>query len=420
MRWAVFLFVALIFPAFALQPASGQIDQPTAIVSQYSVNPPVLSPDGLGTITVSIKETGAVTIKEDDKDEESSYSYEWLQGVEIERVSLEGEGLAVLSPSFHDIGRLGPEEALRLTFTVRAPAKSGIYYPKVHIITSGGNFVYPLPVNVNTPVNIQREAIVVLWNTYPESPKPGDDMPVTVTVENDGKTIADEVILKIGTNDLGISPKTNGVYYLGTLQPGEQKVQDIVFVSERDARSGMVHVPATLSYTLINGSSLSESVLIDLLVKGVAELEVTSMDTSPEQILAYQPFDVSLKIDNSGTGKARQVSASIDLSLSGTLQSFVGTIEPDGNASADFSLYGGPEGIYQCNASITYADDTGTHTVLHPLTLAVTRRYPDWIGLPVLAIPVIAAIAVVLAIVALYLHHARKTGRSAFPWWKKG
>ena len=64
-----------------------------------------------------------------------------------------------------------------------------MYYPEVWIDTLGARSTkYPVPVNVNTAVGIQKQAILILDSSLTGSVNPGDEIPVTVTVKNAGQT----------------------------------------------------------------------------------------------------------------------------------------------------------------------------------------------------------------------------------------
>ena len=49
------------------------------------------------------------------------------------------------------------------------------------------------------------------------------------------------------------------------------------------------------------------------MMKGKAELGFVSVDTNPPRLTEDTPFDLTIRIENTGTGEAKQVSATIDL-----------------------------------------------------------------------------------------------------------
>lgn len=415
MKLRLITLVFVLFAAAIALPVSAEYGIPVAMVTNVSVNPPIMSPESLGTITILVQQTGRTSVSEHQNlSFGNSITYSWLETVDIEQVNLEGNGFVVLSPVFDHIGEIGPDTAIPFTFTVRAPAKSGIYYLEARISTDGGSIRYPILVNVNTPVNIRRQAILIMNTTLPAIVSPGQKIPVQVTLTNAGGTLAEDVTLEIANVSNEIAPETGTRYYLGVLEPGSRKSLDIVLISDRNADPGLVMVPVTLQYTRIDGSLQSETASIDLLMQGEAELGFVSVDTSPRRVTEKQPFDITIRIENTGSGDARQVSVAVDLPMSGTKQSFVGKIKPGNDAPAVFMLDGGAAGGYEYNASISYVDDLGTHTEVRQMSLRVTRDDPA--GLILVIVLVIIA-GVLLAYRYWYL--PRKDGNGALPWVKK-
>ncbi len=93
-----------------------------------------------------------------------------------------------------------------------------MYFPEVWIDTTGGRSTrYPVPVNVNTAVGIQKQAILIMGSTLTGSVNPGDEIPVTLTVRNAGQTLADDVTLRIDNVSSTVAPKNADFYHLGTI-----------------------------------------------------------------------------------------------------------------------------------------------------------------------------------------------------------
>lgn len=418
------LFLGLILISLAVFPVSAD-RIPTVMVTNYSVSPPVLDPGGLGQIAVSLGCQGPVSVTHNipaDSDEEEAdyeWTYTWTEPAVIDSVSLEGNGLTILSPKFDRIGEIANtgsegQASLNLVFTVRAPEKSGIYYPEVRISTKGRSTRYPIPVNVNTAIGIQRQAVIIIESSYPETVNPGDEIPLDITVRNEGRTLADEMILQLGTLNPGIAPKTTGTYYLGILGPGEQKSVHIVLVTDRGTNPGLMQIPVILQYAWIDGSLQTDTSSIDIMMKGAAEIGIVSVDTSPQRVAAGEPFDLTIRIENTGTGQARQVVASVDLPMAGSRQSYIGKIEPRNDAPALFLMDGGPEGSYPYNVTITYVDDTGTSTEVRSMTLRVTGGDSGAVMVLLILIAIVAGV-----LVYQYWYRPRKQVAGGMPWQKK-
>jgi hypothetical protein len=405
------LISVIAFPAMAA-------GDPTVTILEYRVNPSVLMPDSLGTIIITVKNTAtSATMREI----AGVVATEALTtkitdiNVNIENVHLEGNGITVLSNDFARVGEIGPGQSTSFTFSIRAPSKSGMYFPEVWIDTSGGTSTrYPVPVNVNTAVGIQREAILIIDSSLTGSVNPGDEIPVTLTVRNAGQTLADDVIITIDNVSGTVAPKNADSYHLGAIAAGEQKTVDLALLSDKQTTAGLVRIPVTMRYNAIDGSQRTQLTGIDLIMKGKAELGFVSVDTNPPRITENTLFDLTIRIENTGTGEAKQVSANVDLPAEGTKEAFIGKIKPGNDAPAIFLLEGLKGGNYPYNLTITYTDDMGVHTLTKPMNIRVTpadRTSTIILGLVIL---------VILGVIGYrYWYLPRINSDGKFPWDKK-
>lgn len=393
-------------------------DTPTVTITDYEVTPSVLMPDSMGTITVTIKNTAAsASVSESTglSHDNAGTTKTTDINVYIENVHLEGNGIEVSSNDFERVGDLGPGQFTTITFSIRAPEKSGMYFPEVWIDTAGGRSTrYPVPVNVNTASGIQKQAILILDTSLPASVNPGDEIPVTLTMRNDGQLLADDVTLKIINASSSVAPKTTDLYHLGTLNAGEQKVVAITLLSDKDAAIGLIRVPVMISYNSLDGTPVSQQTGIDIMMKGRAELGFVSVDTSPPRLTENTPFDLTIRIENTGTGEAKQVSAKIDLPAEGTREAFIGKIKPGNDAPAIFLLEGLKGGNYPYTLNITYTDDMGLHTLIRQMNVRVTPA--DTSG----TILFMLVILVILGVIGYrYWYLPRTNGDGKFPWERK-
>jgi len=392
---------------------------PTVTVSNYTVSPAVIMPGTLGTITVTIKNTAATAsvVEKSGKLDVNDYSVVKTSdiNVNIEKIHLEGNGITVLSKDFSYIGELGPGQSLPVTFSIEAPDRDGIYYPEVWIDTSGARSVkYPVPVNVNTAIGIRKDAILILNTSLTGSVNPGEEIPVTLTVENAGSLLADDVTLTVANVSGIIAPKTADLYHVGRIGAGEQKSVDLVMLSDKNAGYGLVRVPVTIQYISIDGTPVTKTTGIDVVMKGSAELGFVSVDTSPARLTEGTPFDLTIRIENTGTGEAKKVSATVDMPAEGTKEAFIGKIKPGNDAPAIFLLEGMKGGSYPYNLVIRYTDDMGDHTLTRQMSLRVAPV--DTTGNLIFMLIVIG----ILAFLAYrYWYLPKKSGNGSFPWERK-
>ncbi|MDD1672887.1 MAG: hypothetical protein LUP99_00565 [Methanomicrobiales archaeon] len=405
----------------ALIPAvTATTGDPTITIASYQVTPPVLLPGEQGTITIVMQNTAnSASLTETLVDSSNAGSTTTSQTKDIsavfDSVNLFGNGLEVVKGTYDHVGALGPGQSMQLTFLIQAPAKSGMYFPEVWIRTlEGTNMRYPIPVNVNSTIGVQRQAILILSSSLPDSVQPGDEIPVTLTIRNDGQLLADDVTVQIENSSTTIAPRNTDLYHLGTITGGQQKNVDLILVSDKKTSSGLTRIPVTLQYTGVDGQVYERTTSIDIQFEGQAELGFVSVDTSPRRVVEGQPFDLTIRIENTGTGEAKQVAATIDLPMTGTREAFIGKIKPGNDAPAIFMLDGGKGGTYSYNITITYIDDTGTHTLTRTMSVRV---------LPSEGLGVVLPLGVLLVLGGFigyrYWYLPKKNGSGALPWLKK-
>jgi len=421
--WMNRLLLLLIVPCIlaALSPAvTAAAGDPTITIASYQVTPTVLLPEEQGMITIVMQNTAtsaSMTETSVNNGTTGSTTTSRIRDISVifDTVSMFGNGLEVIEGTYDHVGALGPGQSMQLTFLIRAPAKSGMYFPEVWIyIPDGTNVRYPVPVNVNSTISVQRQAILILTSSIPDSVQPGDEIPVTLNVRNDGQLLADEVTVRIENGSTTIAPRNTDLYHLGMISGGQQKSVDLILVSDRKTSSGLARIPVTLDYTGVDGEVYERTTSIDIQFEGQAELGFVSVDTSPRRVAEGQPFDLAIRIENTGTGEAKQVAATVDLPMTGTRQAFIGKIKPGNDAPAIFMLDGGKGGTYSYNITIAYVDDTGSHTLTRTMSIRVLPSEGAGIMLPLGGIFLIGGF-----LGYRYWYLPRKNGSGALPWLKK-
>jgi hypothetical protein len=419
MRGIMLLLVATTILLLTIVAPPASADMPTVTITNYTVSPSVMMPDSMGTIRVTLQNTAAtasISERTGPLTADNSGTTKTTDiNVNIQNIHLEGNGIDVISKDFDRVGDLGPGQSTTITFSIQAPSQSGMYFPEVWIDTSGGRSTrYPVPVNVNTAVGIQKQAILILDSSLSDTANPGDEIPVTLIVSNAGQLLADDVTLRLSNVSGSVAPKTTDLYHLGTINPGEQKTVALTLLSDKQAATGLVRVPVTINYNSLDGTPVSEETGIDITMKGRAELGFVSVDTNPPRLTEGTPFDLTIRIENTGTGEAKQVSAKVDLLAEGTKEGFIGKIKPGNDAPAIFLLEGMKGGDYPYNLTIAYTDDEGVHTLTRQMNMRVPPA--DNSGNIILGIIIIG----ILAFLAYrYWYLPRKNGDGTLPWDKK-
>lgn len=369
---------------------------PTVTISDYTVTPQVLMPGDLGTITVTLRNTASSATFTEKTGPVSSDTAGTTTvtdiNVYIEKALLEGNGIEVVGESYKRIGDIGPGQTITITFLIRAPARTGLFFPEVWVDTRGGTSTrYPLPVNVNTPIAIAKLAVVRAAMTTPEAVRPGDPAAVRLEFINSGESAAERVVVRIGNASTSVRPKEGELFHIQTIPAGGHEAVETMFITDRKAEPGIATVPVTLTYYSIDGAEQIEHATISLLIRGQAETGIASVETSPERIVSGEPFNLIIRIENAGTGDAKSVNARIDLPVSGTREAFLGKIKPGNDAPALFRLGGIPAGNHAYTVTISYNDEWGDHVVTRPLTLSVAPADYSGIIIAILILLLLAA-----------------------------
>lgn len=392
---------------------------PTVIITDYTVTPAVLAPHGYGTIQVTLTNTAASASLRESSGVSASGEFQTTKSTDIpaiiDSVHLMGGEIRVIDGSYQHFGAIGPGQSVDVTFSIQAPGKEGLYFPEVWVEINGGkNVRYPIPVNVNTDQYVMQSPTLVISKQVPDSVNPGESFPVVLVIRNAGAIRASDVVLSTSTSTTSLGAKGPNTLTIDPLNGGENRTVTLEFITDRFVAVGLQKIRLGIDYKLPDGTQRHQDETIEVPIKGKAELGFVSVDTTPRRVTAGTPFDLTIRIENTGTGEAKQVTATISLPMTGSRQSFIGKIKPNNDAPALFMLDGGSGGTYEYEVTINYTDDLGTHTVAFPMFLQVTPE--DHTG-TILIVLIIAILAGALAYRYWYL--PKKNGNGALPWVKK-
>ena len=402
----------------AVPPARAESDQPTVFIERYTVTPQVLAPGDHGTVAVVIKNTASTATLQESSGIVGG-SFTTVKSVDIptqiDAIGMDGNGITVISETYQQFGSIGPGQSATVTFAIQAPLEEGIYFPEVWVDIYGGrNVRYPVPVNVNAKNQVLRAPAIVVKKSLPDTVNPGDSFPVRLTLENAGTLRANQVILSVNTSSSSIGVKGPGTLVIDELDGGSSQDVTVDFVTDKKAPTGLQKVYLTFDYQLPDGTAKQQREIIEIPVKGRAELGFVSVDTNPPRLAEKTPFDLTIRIENTGSGDAEQVSATIDLPAEGTKEAFIGKIKPGNDAPALFLLEGAKAGTHPYTLTINYTDDMGTHTMTRDMNLRVAAT--DISGTIILVIVILG----ILGFVAYrYWYLPRINGDGKFPWVKK-
>jgi len=327
-------------------------------ITDYTIQPEILTPGELGTVTVTIKNT-AVNASADITD-----IYLFAPRFEHDH------------KSFEHVGMLGGGSSTSITFAFNAPKVEGIYFPAIHIVyRPGGSLTwdalrYPFPVRVNERTSL-KEASLEVEKDIPEEIHPGDDFTLSLTLTNRGETAAHDIFVEIGKVQ-SVYFNDPGNYYIERLEPEESYEIKLNFKSSENTPTGMIMIPINITYKGLSDERKKQSEIAGIEVIGLAELGISNIKIDPLNIKQGKDFTLLVRIENAGDGDAKSVKATItDLPFSGVKEAFLGKVEPDDDSPAVFTLIPGASGSFDYYLQISYKDDSGDHTITEKLSLVV-------------------------------------------------
>lgn len=367
----VAVFLVLLF-CIAV-PAAASV--PTVIITDYQVSPSVLIPGEEGIITVTVKNTAdQATLTQSYSSDTSATTTSVAINAPIDSVTMVGKGIEVISGGYNRVGELGPGQSIPISFLIRAPEETGVYFPEVWIrVSEGKSLKFPVPVNVNSEVLIQQKPRISIGKQLPESVVPGDDFIATVILENSGQLSASNLKITVNSTTSSITPMTPSTIHIAKLGPGEHHIAVMEFSTDKRSPLGLRPVNLVLEFQEPDGSYQTQVETLGINIRGKARLDISQITTDPVRIREGDQFTLIIRIENTGTDDAKSVDATIEVPLSGTKEAFVGKIEPGNDAPAPFNLQADRAGDIPYTLTISYEDDYGTDRIEQELHLNINR-----------------------------------------------
>jgi len=393
-RYTYILLIALLFFSLLLSISPVMASEPSVIISEYKVAPSVLLPGEQGIVSVTVKNTA----------ERASFSQSYTSGIAgsnsqttttvdinapIDSVTMVGNGIEVIGGAYNRVGALGPGQSIPLTFLIRAPDQPGVYFPEVWIrVSDATSLKFPIPVNVNSEVQIQKRPQITVNKQLPPSVIPGNDFNATVVLSNDGQLSASNIQVTVNTSTPSITSKTPGTYHIEKLGQGEQKTIEMDFSTDKKTTQGINPINLVIDYQNPDGTFQRQVETLGVRVRGQAQIDISQITTDPARISKGDQFTLFIRIENTGTDDAKSVNAKIDIPLSGTKEAFIGKIEPNNDAPAPFNLLADRSGDIPYTLTIQYEDDYGPRQEQQLLHLNVYTKdsTPLIIGIVILII----------------------------------
>jgi hypothetical protein len=328
---AVKLLVIPLMLAFFIIPVSGDTTvRPTVQVS-CQTDPLSLFPGDNGTVTVSLKNmaTGDVYVQEDSKT--------FDMNAYVVSASLIGTNeIEVLDKGYSNIGLVGPQDTLNLTFSIRAKkeASSGMHFLKFELI--GGSDMYDL--NYKVPIKIDDRNVQLVFSNLPSNMM-NEISTIKVDIINPRSSDVNNVMLNSSCEGFLVSPSN---LFVGTIPAGNNSSVEFT-VNAVKSNSGNKNIKCFASY--FNGDNLHTSEITS------ANINVTSKQalilTNIELKNLGTKYTITGEINNVGSTDIRNVVISlIDSKGINSTQPypsyFIGSLEKDDFSSFELSAFVSP------------------------------------------------------------------------------
>ena len=358
-------FLVILF--FGLTTNLVEATGPAVMVTNYQVSPDVLVPKDIGTITVTIKNSAKYAT------------------ADIQKVYIFAPKLDVVKRSYDNVGQLGPEESMNLTFVFKAPDTDGIYFPEVRInVFNSVDVRYPIPVKVNMDVSSIKEPAIEVKKTIPDYIIPGDDFNIILSLINRGQSRANKINVKINLSSPLFSKSPNN-YYITRLKPDKKHEINLTITSDERSELGLYSIPILIEYSGSGGFFKKQEETLGVQMKGEAKLDIAQKKIDKDAISVGETFTLTLKIENIGSCEAKGVKAYLESDrLYGDKTAYLGKISKNDYANAIFTLTSEKSGSIEPELRILYEDDQGVDEFLEDITLIVYPASKNYFSIVVL------------------------------------
>lgn len=188
----------------------------------------------------------------------------------------------------------------------------------------------------------------------PQNVYPGEDVTMNITLKNLGESDASYLnvafdpydtspISAVGVVKIALGKVEGGLMsqqYFGVIHQGDILEPGYSVHVDENASTGTYYVPLYLTWVNRARASVNQTLYTGINVVGTPNLVISSISTAPSKIYADSDFNISIKIENIGTYKARAVAAKLSFppEFSGENTSFLGTISRDASSTTTYSM----------------------------------------------------------------------------------
>ncbi len=202
--------------------------------------------------------------------------------------------------------------------------------------------------------------------------EPGEVFKIDISLENIGDNEIRWLKLTLNPKDKALVPlSSDSEHIFKDILQGSIKEAEFFFSLEKDAPAKNYPIDLLLNYMDERGVMFNETKLVGIVAAGSAALDIAKKTTEPARIKQNEPFTLTVKIENTGTGDAKGVIARLESQLEGDTLAYLGEIKKDDYSNAIFTLDGAESGKRTAVLQINYEDDFGMHELKKELILII-------------------------------------------------
>ncbi len=224
--------------------------------------------------------------------------------------------------------------------------------------------------------------------------EPGEKTVMNITIKNFGSDYATHFkvvfdpdgktpVKPTGAQKIFVSGKIDEglpTVYFGSILQGKEVTLSVPVAVSEDASFGNYLIPLKLIYRDPNQKQIEEIVNFGVEISGRAEFYLGGINTTPPRVYQDEDFTLYLTIENSGTGKAKNVLLSLELpdGISGQRTYEIGTMDRDTKTVASFNLKSSKDispGNHIVYAVLSYKEENSVErTVKLPFEVFISER----------------------------------------------
>ncbi|MBW2997481.1 COG1361 S-layer family protein [Candidatus Woesearchaeota archaeon] len=260
-------------------------------------------------------------------------------------------------------------------------SKDNSYYLVVDADAKSGLYPIEFTAFVDQKLKVEKEVnirvsgvpdIIFESESVDELIKPGDTFSAEIVLSNIGTGKARNIKI-IPQSDKFIT-LGSGLHVVDELKPDEDVKIPLEFSVGEDVEPDAYSIP--ISFVFLDENGVSHTFVENLGVKLAdhAEVYLQNIKTIPASIDVGETFTLQIRIENVGSGDAKNVQAVLVSPIRGNKETYIGRLEKDDDAPGIFTLRPFWPGKTDNQIFISYSDDFGQHQISEAFALNVGMK----------------------------------------------